>query len=939
MVSLSSFLRVSVVVLVTAGVAEARQPQSTAGRQADALEQVRALATAGKHQEALARLAPAAVAFGRVRDDRSLAETELLRATSLRAIAERAPAADAARRARALGASLDNPAIQVRALILLARLANEGGDTDGFAARLGEARPIAEASGDSRLVARVLNGLGESARSHGRHLEAIDFHTREIAAADASGDTEHSIRGRSARATTLLGLGRYDEALADGEEAHRRAAAAPVNLRASVAFALAQIQAHLWNLDSAADLWEEAIALYREAGLAIGVSLSLRQSMETWFALGELARAAAAGTQALAMFERTGSAGTAPDTLARLALIEARRGDIPAAAAYADRARGAAGTIAPRRQVFIQNDLGLVALLTGEPARAAAAFRQVRELAQSQNDVEYTWRGDYGIGRAALARGDAPTAQHHLQQASDALEHMRLALPEPGQRATFMIQRGMVQEALVEVLLARSAAPDDWFARRAFDVAEGGHARALADQMAETRARADEPAIDAVRQTEAAFSRRLSGIQKALMSADDEGDRARLTRELGDAEREFESLVARLRRDNPSYAALAWPRPLSAEDVMQMLDPSEALVAFLVGETSSWGWAFRGGRMRAFRLPSRAELEAQVREIRGAVSSGKVEALDRAGRTLAAALLEPAADLLAGAARVIFVPDGPLHRLPFSALPAGNGWLIERHAVSVAPSVTVLAELRRRTSTARRMLLALAAPKGQGPARDLPNAAGEARLAARIAGGQSAVRDRAREEDVKRADIGEYRILHFATHAVIDERIPRRSAVLLQASEEEDGLLQVNEIAHLPLTADLVVLAACRTQMGRALRGEGLLNLSRAFLQAGARAVVATLWDVNDADTRRLMERFYGHVRGGTAPDEALRRAQIELLREPGSAARSAGWAGFLVVGDASRPVVTSTWRAQPTLGLVAAVVGALVMAFAAFTVMSRRRA
>lgn len=939
MLSPSSLLRVGFVLFVTAGLADAGRSQPAVGPQADTLEQVRALAIAGKHQEALARLAPAAITFGRAKDDRSLAEAELLRATSLRAIAERALAAEAARRARALGVSLDNPAIEVRALMLLARLANEGGDTNGFGARLGEARPLAEASGDARLVARVLNGLGENARIHGRHVEALDFHTREIAAADTSGDTEHSVRGRSARATTLLGLGRYDEALADGEEAHRRAAAAPVNLRATVAFALGQIQAHLWNLDSAADLWEQAIALYREAGLAIGVSLSLRQSMDTWFALGDLERAAAAGTQALAMFERTGSAGTAPDTLARLALIEARRGDSPAAAAYADRARSAAGTIAPRRQVFIQNDLGLVALFSGDPALAAAAFRQVRELAQSQNDAEYTWRGDYGIGRAAQARGDIPTAQHHLQRAADAVELMRLALPEPGQRAAFMIQRGMVQDALVEVLLVRSSAPDDWFARRAFDVSEGGHARALADQMAEARARASEPAIDAVRQTEAAFSRQLGGIQKALMSAVDEHDRARLTRELGEAERNFESLVARLRRDHPSYAALAWPTPLNAGDVLRMLDPSEALVAFLVGETSSWGWAFRGGRMRAFRLPPRAALEAQVREIRRAVSSGDVEALNGAGRAPAAALLEPAADLLAGASRVIFVPDGPLHRLPFPALPAGDGWLIERHAVSVVPSVTVLAELRRRTSTARRMLLALAAPKGQGAAQELPNAAGEARLAARIAGGASAVRDPAREEDIKRSDVGDYRILHFATHAVVDERIPRRSAVLLQAGDEEDGLLQVNEIAHLPLSADLVVLAACRTQMGRALRGEGLLNLSRAFLQAGARAIVATLWDVNDADTRRLMERFYGHVRGGTAPDEALRRAQIELLRQPGSAARSAGWAGFLVVGDASRPVVTSTFRAQPTLGLVAAIVGALVMAFAAFTVMSRRRA
>lgn len=162
----------------------------------------------------------------------------------------------------------------------------------------------------------------------------------------------------------------------------------------------------------------------------------------------------------------------------------------------------------------------------------------------------------------------------------------------------------------------------------------------------------------------------------------------------------------------------------------------------------------------------------------------------------------------------------------------------------------------------------------------------------------------ASEGVLKGPDAGRYRILHLAAHAIADEIVPRRSAILLSPTEQDDGLLQVSEIANLSLNADLVVLSACRSHVGRLVRGEGLLSLSRAFMHAGASAVVATSWAVADRETAWLMRRFYSALRRGAAPDEALRDAQLAALRSAGARAAPATWAAFVVFGDARTPVL-----------------------------------
>jgi CHAT domain-containing protein len=302
----------------------------------------------------------------------------------------------------------------------------------------------------------------------------------------------------------------------------------------------------------------------------------------------------------------------------------------------------------------------------------------------------------------------------------------------------------------------------------------------------------------------------------------------------------------------------------------------------------------------------------------------------------------------------VIVPDGPLHRLPFDVLRLADGRLaVERFVIAMAPSAGVLQELWRRTPdsvTAGRpvRILALGDPRfdGENPNQEaaavafadafaaagglprLPASAHEARLVGRY--GDSAevrLRDDASEAYLKRAPLGEFRILHFATHAVVDDRSVARTAIALTPGVQEDGFLSPADLATFSLHADLVVLSACRTAGGVLVAGEGVQGLTAPLLQAGARSVVATRWRMADQRAIRMIEPFYDALATGLPVGDALRSAKLAALRR-GAPTRE--WAGFTAMGD---PLVRIPLRRPPSswrtwvAGLtgVAALLGALI--------------
>lgn len=445
-----------------------------------------------------------------------------------------------------------------------------------------------------------------------------------------------------------------------------------------------------------------------------------------------------------------------------------------------------------------------------------------------------------------------------------------------------------------------------------------------------------------------------------LRGAADDPQVAELRDEQADLRRRRQVLDAEIR---DAVLGPGWqpPRPLELAEIREALDPGTLLLAYSVGDDESLLFVLSPeGGLEAHELPVGAKaLEGQVANFMSQLSRRTPDpsASDRAQRRLGEWLYDnlfgAAAERIAASRRLLVLPDGPLYELPFAALTRTTGsgerqYLVEWKPLHTTASATVYAELRlRRAHQPPPPFELVAFGDPVYPDEDADDAAlpwdlrsaierGAIRRFGRLAHAtrelrrigelfpQEAVRLHLREqasEALAKARAGSARIVHFATHGLYDSEAPLDSFLALSIPAGGDGapndptadngLLQAWEISQeLRLRADLVVLSACDTAVGRRQDGEGLLSLSRAFLIAGARSVVASLWSVEDLSTSELMIRFYRRLAASEPAGEALRAAQVELLRGPIEIAGDPGesvvhdftapyhWAAFQLIGD-----------------------------------------
>ncbi|MCK4304234.1 MAG: CHAT domain-containing protein [Candidatus Eisenbacteria sp.] len=316
-------------------------------------------------------------------------------------------------------------------------------------------------------------------------------------------------------------------------------------------------------------------------------------------------------------------------------------------------------------------------------------------------------------------------------------------------------------------------------------------------------------------------------------------------------------------------------------------------------------------------LDHSAETDAYEDLNRDYYSEGSGRSAREISQELYTLLLAPVASKLKPGCRLLIVPDGPLFYLPFALLHDGESFLVERHPICTAPSASVLdPALWKAERLDSRFLVAVGNPSsfrskqllgdaqrsvGNWSFGELPHAEEEVRLVAQhFPHAQVLVGDQATEEAVK-AVIGRASHLHFATHGMLDEDEPLMSALILAQDEDpsEDGFLQVHEILELDLSAHLATLSACNTGLGHVAGGEGVIGLTHAFLYAGVRTLLISLWEVPDRSTAEFMEHFYTHLEQSPAADVALQAAQIASIKE-GGALRE--WAPFILTGTADLP-------------------------------------
>jgi CHAT domain-containing protein len=765
----------------------------------------------------------------------------------------------------------------------------------------------------------------------GRMEEAGTQAQRALAAAEASGQPEVIARGRILQARHLLILGK------DLEQAYLMMRRAEVllfpdgsyyakrdclNSLGNLSLELGRVREGLDAFHRMADLAAAQGDRYAEANARYGMARAVLYSITELPDENGRRQAAELARQALAAAvpaENRGIEAKAHFLLGIFSRGEERREHFNACLAAADTVRD---------RSYCLNGLARHLAAT-DPRQAERLIDEAQELARQAKDfwsMAFAWRERM---RVSWATGSVERAFADSQSALDVIEALRDQQAASSGRAeafsTLTDDYYWLSGRLLEANLAGGGAQD---LERAFRVAERLRARSLIDRL--EAARALPAAAAPIRRRRGAVLERISGVQRRLLDPDlPAAERAAASRELEQLEMEEAELRNRLARAAPALAASRRPDFATLARVRRALGPGEALLSFQIAPWEDTRGGFAGGSWllavsragtRIYRLPGRGELRSAVGLFNGTFNQRDgAEAGPAAG--LYRQLLErPLRELPSGVRRLILVPDDALHQLPFAALrPSSQAPpLAERFELSQVPSATLwLSWEKNRPPVAPIPALVFADPPMPGAGAEpaaareraavfasgirlgpLPYARQESQAVVRHLDGGSVRRvgEDASEAFLKAEPLQRFGVLHFATHAVTDETYPERSGVMLApGAANQDGLLQIREIVDLHLDGRVVVLSACSSNTGALLRGEGVMSLARAFFQAGAHTVVASLWRLRDDEAAELFDRFYLHLGRGASVAAALQSAQRELIA---AGAPAAAWAGLVVLGD-----------------------------------------
>ena len=547
------------------------------------------------------------------------------------------------------------------------------------------------------------------------------------------------------------------------------------------------------------------------------------------------------------------------------------------------------------------------------PAKAAPAIRtgvEVLERVEEAYDLP-VFVAEQAEVQAAL--GDLTAADALYDRATDLIEGMLVNARNSHVKAEMIA-------AVSDIYLGHLRLVWDRLhdAPKAFRVVESARGRALVDSM-----RSAPESHPSSRET--IDEKKIARLQRELVSSDlsaaqrhkvlDELDRAYFW--MGPAE------YARSRREMEMLHRPVVPLPT----IRRQLGKGESLIEFVLDTKRSYALQISAAGLLVRELPGRPQIDQMVSQFLSAVTN-KQDSTEWA-KALYTSVLAPV--LTEGITSLVIVPDGSLHLLPFGALIDRSGRAVnKRLSVTSVPSATIYWTLKteRRQSLATKPFLGVAFSPGKpdlaqlasntrgifdlqaAKLEPLPFAHEEVSEAAKILGKNSMTLDgtAASEAALKTLALGDFRIIHIAAHGIGNNAEPDRAALLLApGNESEDGLWQSREIRQARLNADVVVLSGCQTGTGRFEGQEGIMSLARAFLIAGAKSVVASLWQVDDRSTAILMSFFYEHLAAGLEVREALRQAQLNFIKEFGEKAHPYYWAGFEVIGDGTRRIKTDS--------------------------------
>lgn len=793
---------------------------------------------------------------------------------------------------------------------------------------------IAEEIQYKRVIADNLKGLGRSYAKQDNYLQAMSYYQKSLELAEAMGD-----KREIASILDNMGVVYHDQG----------------------------------NYAQAIKSYQKALKIRIGLDDKLGMASTLDNLGALYTNQGDYAHAIRYYQRGLKVAEAIGSKKGAAFILIGLGKAYFAQGRYRSAIEYYNKALEASeGTQAKGQIGRALNGIGYVYVKLKKYRLAIERFQQALEVGDDILEPDLVWEAEAGLGHVYEKLSDRTLALKHYESAIRVIERVRVkAISEEG-KVDFLARKADVYSRAAHISYRLHLQdPRSGYDRDAFSYAERSRARAFLDALAEAHIKVRNAVAEEDKKYEHKLLRNISRLQVALRQESTPQQRQKLLAQLKEKEQTLEAFLIRLRATYPQYAQLNYPEPYDALRIQtEVLAGNEVLLEYLLDEERSFLFLVRRGSFQIFTLPKRRVIEDAVRSYRNLLTKsprdpGAFDQVRNQGQLIYRILFGKVATKIPTGAKLIIIPDGLLHYLPFETLvktearsqqpaidsrrdvqteyAAGRtAYLIEDYIITYAPSASVLAAVRKesagRKKEGRKKLLAYGDPvfsiedggaisdhdvgfKSNGNERSAGISPGlrdliewkferldytkrEVESLAQLYRKDQVkiyVGERATESAVKKEALKDYQYIHFATHSVVDEDMPARSGVILSPIGErnEDGILQMREIFGLELNADLVVLSACKTGLGKMVKGEGLVSLTRAFMYAGAESLVVSLWSVSDESTAEFMKSFYGHMKSGESKSQALRRAKLEMIRSTTLAYRLPYfWAAFVLIGS-----------------------------------------
>ncbi|EDZ91624.1 conserved hypothetical protein [Limnospira maxima CS-328] len=550
------------------------------------------------------------------------------------------------------------------------------------------------------------------------------------------------------------------------------------------------------------------------------------------------------------------------------------------------------------------------------------------------------------------SQGELTEALVNMEKAINLTEELRSLAPPGELRQTFFSTVQDRYQLYIELLMElHQQNPQKGYDALAFHASERSRARSLLELLAEAGANIREGVDPQLLQQEQSLIQQHNAIEhqrhELTRGQFTQAQIDALTTQSQSLINQLNQLQTQIRVVSPNYANLQYPQPLNLEQVQQqVLDDDTLLLQYYLGEERSFLWAVTKDSITSYILPNSTEIEAVATPYREAINLDNTTTVAQ-GLALSEILIAPVVNQLNNQ-RLLIVADGILQFIPFAALPIPSQPdtpLLVEHEIVTASSATLIANQREQLAnrpTAAKAVAVIADPifesndprlnsqissenhppsldnlalaratrsLGLGDTAPQLNRLEYSRLEAQNIAQLFPENERIKALDFEASrylathpNLSQYQIIHFATHGLIHPVNPELSGLVLSLfnpqGESDNGFLRLNDIFNLNLPAELVVLSACQTGLGREVRGEGLVGLTRGFMYAGARRVVVSLWNVNDLATSQLMTRFYQQMLNENQPPIiALRQAQLEMWNS-GQWQSPYYWGAFTIQGD-----------------------------------------